>query len=68
MGKSMMWVVIIVALLVGAYAGYFYEKQKMVKLITAQQVNMQQQIDALKKTISLQPTEQPTPATTEIKK
>jgi len=55
-----MWLVIIVALLVGAYAGYYYEKQKMVKLLTFQQVNMQQQIDSLKTTISLMPTPVPT--------
>jgi uncharacterized membrane-anchored protein YhcB (DUF1043 family) len=58
--KSTMWLVIIVALLVGAYAGYYYEKTKMVKLLTAQQVNMQQQIDSLKTTISLMPTPTPT--------
>ena len=62
-----MWVIVI-ALLVGAYLGYFYEKQKMVKLITTQRVDMQQQIDALKKPVVLQPTQSPTPVTTKIKK
>jgi len=67
MGKSM-WIVIILALLVGAYCGYYYEKQKFVKLMATQQVNMQQQIDSLKKTITEMPIQQPTPVVTKTKK
>jgi len=55
MSKKITWLFIIIALLVGAYIGYYYEKTKMVKLLTDQRVNMQQQIDGLKKVI-VQPT------------
>lgn len=39
-----MWLLVIVALGVGAYGGYFYEKTKFVKLMTTQFNDMQKQI------------------------
>ena len=44
-----MWVLVVVALLVGAYGGYAYEKAKFVKLMEGQRMDMQRQIDDLKK-------------------
>lgn len=48
MNKQMMWILVVVALLVGAYAGYYYEKTKLIKMMMVSQSDMQKQIDALK--------------------
>lgn len=48
-GKGM-WILVIVALFVGAYGGYAYEKAKFVKLMAAQRDDMQRQIDDAKLT------------------
>ena len=48
MSKQMAWILIVVALLVGLYAGYYYEKTKMVGFLTTQRVDLQNQIDSLK--------------------
>jgi len=60
MSKQMTWILIIVALLVGLYAGYYYEKTKMVGLLTTQRVSMQNQIDSLKAAAVQQLTPTPT--------
>lgn len=49
MNKGMMWALVVVALLVGAYAGYAYEKNKLVSMMNSQQASYQTQIEALKK-------------------
>ena len=56
----MAWILIVVALLVGLYAGYYYEKTKMVKLTDIQRADMQQQIDSLKSTVNQQLSPSPT--------
>jgi len=48
MSKQTMWILVIVAFLVGLYCGYAYEKQKFVGLITSQRIDMQRQIDNAK--------------------
>ena len=48
MNKQMMWILVVVALLVGAYAGYYYEKTKLVNMMTAQRSDMQRQIEESK--------------------
>lgn len=63
MSKQMAWILIIIALLVGLYAGYYYEKTKMVGLLNTQQANMQQQIDSLKSAAKAQLTVTPTVTT-----
>lgn len=47
-----MWLLVVVALAVGAYGGYAYEKAKFVKLMDAQRVDMQRQIDDAKRVSS----------------
>jgi|SRR6185369_3131263 len=46
--NKLTWILVIIALAVGAYGGYAYEKAKFVKLMLAQQVDMQRQIDNAK--------------------
>jgi hypothetical protein len=69
MNKLTMWAIIIVALLVGAYIGYYYEKQKFVKIVEVQRVDMQRQIDGLRNTVAEKDVQlnalQPTPTATE---
>jgi uncharacterized membrane-anchored protein YhcB (DUF1043 family) len=48
MSKQMTWILIIIALLVGLYAGYYYEKQKLNNLMSVQRADMQRQIDDAK--------------------
>ncbi len=43
-----MWILVVIALFVGAYAGYAYEKAKFVKLMATQRMDMQKQIDNAK--------------------
>ena len=55
MNKQTALIVIIAAFLFGLYLGYFYEKQKMIKLMTIERADMQQQINSAKSV----PTQQP---------
>ena len=49
MNKSMMIVLVaVVALLVGAYAGYAYEKSKLMKMMEVQRMDMEHQLDQAK--------------------
>jgi uncharacterized protein YneF (UPF0154 family) len=57
--KKMGLVWVIIALLVGLYLGYYYEKTKMVKMLTDQRASLQQQINGLKQA-AVQPTVTPT--------
>lgn len=48
---------VVIALLVGLYAGYAYEKNKFVGLMENQRVDLQRQIDEAKRTtVNIQPT------------
>ena len=48
MNAKVMWVLVVLGLLVGAYAGYAYEKSKFVKLMAVQRADMQKEIDNAK--------------------
>lgn len=48
MNKGVTWLLVVVALLVGLYAGYAYEKNKMDGLMMSMQSNYQQQLNAAK--------------------
>ena len=48
MNAKVMWVLVVLGLIVGAYAGYAYEKSKLVKLMTTQRMDMQKEIDNAK--------------------
>lgn len=41
-------IIVVVALLVGAYAGYAYEKSKLVRMMETQRMDLQKQIDDTK--------------------
>ena len=60
MSKQMSWILIVIALLVGLYVGYYYEKTKMVGFINVQRADMQQQIDSLKSAANQQLAPSPT--------
>ncbi len=63
MNKIWIWVLVIVALLVGAYIGYAYEKNKFVTLMSNMQASYQNQLEQARK--SAQKT-QPTPVASNI--
>lgn len=65
MNKWMWVVVVIIALLIGAYFGYYFEKQKMDTLLNMQRADMQRQIDNEKAMIHTNPT--PTVLTPTVK-
>lgn len=41
-------IIVVVALLIGAYAGYAYEKSKLVRMMETQRMDLQKQIDDTK--------------------
>ncbi len=43
-----MWILVVVALFVGAYAGYYYEKTKLINIMMVAESDMQKQIGDLK--------------------
>lgn len=45
MSKNMMYGAIIIALLVGAFGGYYYEKTKLTTRMSMMQADMQKQVD-----------------------
>lgn len=46
--KQMMWVLVIIALLVGAFGGYYYEKSKLVSQMMMSESSLQKQVNDLK--------------------
>ena len=51
MNKGTVAVIAVVALLIGAYIGYAYEKNKLVSMMSSQQAGYQKQISDLEKTV-----------------
>lgn len=43
-----MWILIIIALIIGAFAGYYYEKTKMSSQLMMVQSDLQKQLDSAK--------------------
>lgn len=41
-------IIVVVALLIGAYAGYAYEKSKLVRMMETQRMDLQKQVDDAK--------------------
>lgn len=50
MNKNMMWIAVIVALFVGAFAGYSFEKSRATTKMEGMKMDMQKQIDDAKMT------------------
>lgn len=48
MNKGMMWGIVVIALLVGAFGGYYYEKTKLTSAMMTMQASMQKQMDNAK--------------------
>src|SRR6185437_12433588 len=48
MSKGIMWGVVIIALLIGAFGGYYFEKTKMTSQMVMLQASMQKQMDDAK--------------------
>ena len=57
MNKTAMWVLVVIALLVGLFAGYYYEKTKMDNLMASTVAGMQKQVDDAKASNKTMPTE-----------
>lgn len=68
MQKNTLYILLFIALVVGAFGGYYYEKTKLMNQMTMWQADMQKQLDD-EKSLNKQLTEKmPTPSIKVMKK